>query len=102
MNKEKCFQTTNEILLRIVLEEYKEELVLSAERLLMCKEENDMETFDLELPFYTKMKFKIKQLEQLIDSEMSAYTSHVKIVSIQTTGFETIQCYEGLSIGGRF
>lgn len=102
IDKEKCFQTTNELMLGIVLEGYKEELVLSAQRLLVFKAEEDMETYALELPFYTKTTFKIKQIQQLIDEEKGSYTSVAHVVSVSHSGDYDGEEYVAPSVADRF
>lgn len=82
LNKEKCFQTTNEAMLSIVLKEYEEDLELSIQRLEMFHADNDMETYALELPFHAKTVFKIKQIEQLIEEEKGSYNSIEHMISV--------------------
>ena len=102
VNKEKCFQTTNELMLGIVLEEYKEDLVLSAQRLLLFKAEEDMETYALELPFYTKTTFKIKQIQQLIDEEKESFNSVEHMISVFRKSDNDSVDYVTPSVADRF
>ena len=86
--KDERFQTPNEVLLTIVLDSYEYDLELSAQRLEIFKSQDDMETFALELPFYTKTMFKVKQIKQLIQEELGASISLSHTVSLQTEGWE--------------
>lgn len=94
------FQTANEVMLNVVLDSYEEDLVFSGQRLEMFKLENDMETFELELPFYTKTIFKIKQIKQLIDEEHGSSTSRSHTVSLQTEDWEP-EIYTSASVVDR-
>lgn len=75
VNKEKCFQTTNELMLNIVLKDYEEDLAFSKERLDTYAVDNDTETHELELPFYHKTLLKIEKIKGLIDAEKQSYYS---------------------------
>lgn len=101
-NKEEVFQTTNEVMLTVVLADYKDDLVLSAQRLLIFKADNDMETYGEELPFYMKTNFKIKQIEQLIADEQSACSSVAHIVSVRHSGEYDVTEYVAPSVADRW
>ena len=98
--KDERFQTPNEVLLTIVLDSYEYDLALSAQRLEIFKSQDDMETFALELPFYTKTMFKVKQIKQLIQEELGASISLSHTVSLQTEGWEP-EVYTSASVAER-
>lgn len=102
LDKEKCFQTQNEVMLNVVLDSYEEDLELSAQRLDIFKTQDDMETFALELPYYTKTMFKIKQIKQLIEEEEQAYSSHPITITAQIKDWENPETYTAVSIADRF
>lgn len=102
LNKEKCFQTQNEVMLDVVLDSYEEDLVLSGQRLDIFKVQDDMETFALELPYYTKTLFKIKQIKQLIEEEKQGYSSHPVTITAQIKDWDNPEMYTAVSVADRF
>jgi hypothetical protein len=81
LSKEK-YQTKTQLLLEILLDDAKEDLYLSNQRMEYFIKDNDLETLKIERESNLEYKRKIEHIKELIKYEQNSYSSSPCFVDV--------------------
>ena len=81
MSKEK-YQTKTQLMLKILLDDAREDLFLSNQRMESFIKKNDLETLELERISNLEYKKKVELIEELLESEKNSYAGSPCFVGI--------------------
>lgn len=85
------FQTRTQLLLNILLDDALEDLMLSDDRMLRFKKNNDTETFEMERSGNEYYKSRIESIRKLIQMEANSHCSAPTSIQIGFAGTNTFK-----------